>query len=84
MKDADKKSLIAALTHVDQKTLDGIKQRFRAIRRNQSDLNSRFPATMEFLATRGLAHVDQLDKEGLKELERHLEKTLSDLTPNKA
>ncbi len=37
------------------------------------DMNSRFPATREFLKLRGLDSVSQLDTDGLIELQDHLQ-----------
>lgn len=42
------------------------------------EINSRFPATREFLRSRGVAKVSQLDAEGRAALKTHLEKTLAE------
>ncbi len=52
----------------------------RRLSSDMADLNSRYPATQEFLRARGLKNVRQLDKNGRKELREHLEKTLFSLS----
>ena len=46
------------------------------------DLNSRFPATADFLRARGLTHMSQLDAAGNSALKQHLLAMLDTLTRN--
>ena len=58
--------------------------RNRAILRSLENANSQFPATRNFLRSRGLEHVSELDAKGIEDLRRHLMQTLADLTSQKA
>ncbi|OGY67621.1 MAG: hypothetical protein A3B16_01270 [Candidatus Zambryskibacteria bacterium RIFCSPLOWO2_01_FULL_45_43] len=44
------------------------------------DTNSAFPATREFLLTRGLTNVSELNEQGMKDLQNHLLDVLSKLS----
>lgn len=43
------------------------------------DINSKYPATRDFLRTKGLEHISELDEEGTKELTTHLESVLEEI-----
>jgi len=47
--------------------------------KNLQDINSTFPATKEFLLSRGLTNVSELDEQGMKDLQNHLLEVLSKL-----
>ncbi len=47
------------------------------------ELNSAFPATRQFLESRGVTRVSQLDSEGRDELMAHLQRTLQTILAEK-
>lgn len=45
---------------------------YRELLKKLEDINSEFPETKKFLASRGLRHVGELDVQGQKDLAAHL------------
>ena len=42
------------------------------LRNKLQDMNSQYPATRQFLYSRGLTHVSELDAQGMKDLREYL------------
>ncbi len=73
------KNLSEAFLGRDEKKLNDELYALKTTIKELDDINSRFPATQEFLQSKGLTHVSELDEEGRKELEVYLKKTLDSL-----
>lgn len=84
MDEKQRAALAAELASKTPEELAEIDRAARATLTQLEDLNSSFPATREFLESRGLTNVRQLDKSGLQELKEHLERTLQGLCKAKA
>jgi hypothetical protein len=48
------------------------KRDLEKLRDKLQDLNSQYPATRQFLYSRGLKHVSELDAQGMKDLREYL------------
>lgn len=80
LSDDDKAKLAAGLDRYSDEELGEIKQGLDKLHGELMDANSQFPATREFLASRGLTHVKQLDRQGIKDLTAHLQAILRSVT----
>jgi hypothetical protein len=84
MDEQQKAALAAALSGLSEQQLDALDASARRTLAALEDANSAFPATQEFLQSRGLTNVRQLDKQGMQDLREHLERTLQALCKAKA
>lgn len=55
---------------------DVLERASRLIKKSE-DLNSAFPATREFLESRGLTNIRQLDNQGMRDLDMYLQAYLA-------
>ena len=80
LSDDDKRKLAEGLSQYSDGALGEIKEGLDKLHGELMDANSQFPATQEFLASRGLTHVKQLDRQGIKDLAAHLQAVLHSVT----
>jgi hypothetical protein len=78
----DKEALREDLSKMSDEELEIFDRSSRALLRDLEDTTSSYPATQEFLKSRGLTNVRQLDEQGRVGLTQHLFDVLKKLNEN--